>query len=240
MAKASRIGSLVYKALPAYWRQGWMYRSFTGEALSLFKAGKKEAEIEQVLWGRYVQPVVSKELVGEAVNTSLNNEPKRVYRKKNSAYWNNKTIKSARRKANRQLLLQNAGLLVRASKIGSKLYARLPRKYKRRCYYQYLTGLAMRLLKEEISETDILEELLQALPVVEKYERAGPKKPVAVVMHRKGRYYFTVSLCKRFNDSAKMDLAAVGLGYKMECIRIPWQLKNVIKCESPDWSVEAF
>ena len=32
MAKASKIGSHVYNALPEYWRQGWMYRSFTGEA----------------------------------------------------------------------------------------------------------------------------------------------------------------------------------------------------------------
>jgi len=35
MAKASKIGSLVFKALPQYWRQGWMYRSFTGEAFKI-------------------------------------------------------------------------------------------------------------------------------------------------------------------------------------------------------------
>src|SRR5260221_145633 len=50
MAKASKIGSLVYNQLPTYWRQFWMYQSFTGEALKMLKAGKKEQEIQQLLW----------------------------------------------------------------------------------------------------------------------------------------------------------------------------------------------
>ena len=33
MAKASTIGSLVYNALPAHWRQFWMYQAFAGEAM---------------------------------------------------------------------------------------------------------------------------------------------------------------------------------------------------------------
>src|SRR3954463_11027770 len=57
MGKASRIGSLVYNALPAYWRQGWMYRSFTGEAYTMLKQRKPEAEIQQVLLQRYVSIV---------------------------------------------------------------------------------------------------------------------------------------------------------------------------------------
>jgi hypothetical protein len=36
MAKASKIGSHVYNALPVYWRQGWMYRALTGCIISLF------------------------------------------------------------------------------------------------------------------------------------------------------------------------------------------------------------
>ncbi len=61
MAKASKIGSPVYNALPAYWRQGWMYRSFTGEAYTMLKAGKKEEEIQQLLMQRYVEPIVNKQ-----------------------------------------------------------------------------------------------------------------------------------------------------------------------------------
>ena len=37
MARASKIGSVIYQALPHDWRQGWMYRAFTGEALQLLK-----------------------------------------------------------------------------------------------------------------------------------------------------------------------------------------------------------
>src|ERR1043165_2494739 len=60
LAKASKIGSLVYNALPEYWRQGWMYRSFTGEAYKLLKKGKKEEEAHQVLVKCYVEPVINK------------------------------------------------------------------------------------------------------------------------------------------------------------------------------------
>lgn len=42
MAKASSIGSNVYKALPVSWRQSWMYRAFTGEALQMLMQGIKE------------------------------------------------------------------------------------------------------------------------------------------------------------------------------------------------------
>src|SRR5687768_1288040 len=125
MAKASKIGSLVFNALPEYWRQGWMYRSFTGEAFSMLKAGKKEQEIQQVLWERYVKEWVSRQ-PKEAI-AQLNSQPKRAYRKLNSTYWKSKTIKSTRRKANRQRLMYNAGLMAQASKIGAKLYAQLPR-----------------------------------------------------------------------------------------------------------------
>ena len=42
MGKASKIGSVVYNELPSYWRQGWMYRAFTGEAVTMLKEGKAE------------------------------------------------------------------------------------------------------------------------------------------------------------------------------------------------------
>ncbi len=37
MAKASKIASAVYKALPENFRQFWMYRAFVGEALKMLK-----------------------------------------------------------------------------------------------------------------------------------------------------------------------------------------------------------
>jgi len=120
MAKASKIGSFVYNALPEYWRQGWMYRSFTGEALTMLKARKKENEIQHILLLRYVAVIVNKQPANEAI-AALPVQPKRAYRKLNTTYWKDKTIKSTRRKANRQRLLYNAGLMAQASKIGSKL-----------------------------------------------------------------------------------------------------------------------
>jgi hypothetical protein len=208
MAKASRIGSLVYNALPAYWRQGWMYRSFTGEAYTMLKARKKEDEIQQVLWQRYVEVVVNKQSE-EAIIVPLNTQPKRVYRKLDSAYWKNKTVKSNRRKARKQQTLHNAGLLGRASKIGSGLYGRLPRKYKRRCDFQYLTGLALRLLKAEIDEADIISELLPTLPKDQPdtcQQSTSKKNITGLIVHPKGQYYFIPSPYKRFAAAAIIPL----------------------------------
>jgi hypothetical protein len=197
MAQASKIGSLVFNALPEYWRQGWMYRAFTGEAFTMLKAGKKEQEIQQVLWQRYVKEVVSRQ-PKEAIIPQINSQPKRAYRKLNSTYWKSKTIKSARRKANRQRLMHNAGIMAQASKIGAKLYAQLPRKYAGRSHYQYLTGLAFKLLKQEISEEDIVAEFRPTLPSVDRVHKAIRKKPVNVIDHPKGQYHFIHSPTKRF------------------------------------------
>jgi hypothetical protein len=83
LGQASIIGSFLYNALPGYWRQGWMYRSFTGLAFTLLKKGKKE--IQQLLWQRYVEIVVSKQ-PETAIYAPLPGEPKRGYRKLNSSY----------------------------------------------------------------------------------------------------------------------------------------------------------
>jgi len=195
MGEASKIGSFVYQALPVYWRQGWMYRSFTGEAFTMLKAGKKGPEIQQALWERYVKEVVGRQ-AATIVTAPLHSAPKRAYRKGNSAYWKNKTIKSARRKARKQQTLYYAGLMAQASKIGSRLYAQLPRKYKSREYYQYLTGLALKLLKQEVAGEDIIAELLPTLPPTD------PAKTVSVVSHSKGQYYFIPPLYKRYLSPA--------------------------------------
>lgn len=196
MGKASKIGSHVYNALPGYWRQGWMFRSFTGEAYTMLKKGKKEEEIQQVLLQRYVAEVASK-TTGENVTIPSFEPPRRAYRKLDHDYWKNKTIKSARRKERKQQTLYYAGLMAQASKIGSKLYAHLPREYKDRSHYQYLTGVALKLLKLEVDEDDILSELLPALPGAEQSLKA-PKKVVNVVRHPKGQYYFIPAVHNRF------------------------------------------
>ena len=209
MAKASKIGSFVYNALPQYWRQGWMYRSFTGEALSMLKAGKKEQEIQQLLWQRYVETVVSKQ-PKEDIIVPLPVQPKRAYRKLNSAYWNHKTIKSARRKANRQRMLYNAGLLAGASKIASKLYDRMPFRYKSRSYFQQLTALAMQLLKEGWDEADIIAEGLPSQQQQDDCQQSVTKKNmVGFVSHSKGHYYFTTFRNERF-DGRQMSLNIMG------------------------------
>ena len=196
MARASKIGSQVYKALPEYWRQGWMYRSFTGEAYTMLKLRKTEEEVQQVLWQRYVSGVVNKQ--PEETTVSLTREPKRPYRKLNSDYWKNKTLRSDRRKARRKQILYYAGLMAQASKIGSKLYGRLPRKHARRSDYQYLTGCVLKLLKEEVSEEDILAILLPTLPSAGRLA-APEKKAVSVINHPKGQYYFIPSPPMRFS-----------------------------------------
>lgn len=206
MAKASKIGSFVYNALPQYWRQGWMYRSFTGEALTLLKAGKKEDEIQQILLQQYVEVVVNKRPAKEAI-AALPVQSKRAYRKLNTTYWNGKTIKSKRRKAHKQKLLYNAGLMAQASKIGSKLYGQLPRKYAGRQHYQYLTGLAFKLLKQEISEVDILTELRLMVPSADQFvegnaphqHNAARKKIAGLVSYPGGQYHFINCSAKRFS-----------------------------------------
>jgi hypothetical protein len=107
MAKASKIGSFVYNALPAYWRQGWMYRSFTGEAYTMLKARKKEEDIQQLLMQCYVKPIVNKQPENEN-SVPLNKEPKRTYRKSDTTYWTRKTLKAVRRKARKEQTLYHA------------------------------------------------------------------------------------------------------------------------------------
>jgi hypothetical protein len=218
MGQASKIGSFVYNALPAYWRQSWMYRSFTGEAFTMLKEGKKEDEIQQVLWTRYVEVVVSKQPKEPIVVPSLT-PPKRAYRKLNSSYWTNKNIKCARRKARKEQTLYYASLMAQASKIGSKLYARLPRKYAGRHYYQYLTGLALKLLNLDLCEADILRELLPTLPSAHRCNKttvAGDhktirKQVIGLVSHPKGQYQFIPIGDKRFIAEANVALPNVSL-----------------------------
>ena len=210
MAKASKIGSLVYNTLPAYWRQGWMYRSFTGEAYTMLKARKKEEEIQQLLMQRYVEPIVNKQ--PEIANfILLNKEPKRAYRKSDTGYWKRKTLKAARRKARKEQTLYHANMLARASKIGSKLYRHLSGRNRRRGTYWRLTALAMRLLKDEWDEADIIPELLRTLPGYRPQKclpSVSPPSSGGLLVHPKGQFYFITSLHKRSAPAIKVQPAA--------------------------------
>jgi hypothetical protein len=167
-----------------------MYRSFTGEAYTMLKKGKKEEEIQQVLLQRYVELVINKQPEKDIVVPSFE-PPKRSYRKLNSEYWRKKTQKSIRRKELKTQVRYHAGILGRASKIGSKLYAHIPRKHKDRAVYQQLTAWAMQLLKDEWDEADIIAGLLPTLPISRSHKCTGCNG--GVIIHPKGKYYFITS-----------------------------------------------
>lgn len=151
MGEASRIGSWLYNTLPDYWRQSWMYRSFTGEAFTMLKKGMEERCIKEVLYDRYVREVVEKKATEKPSIPELTTS-KRSYKKRDKSYWNNKTSKSTRRKELVQQRRRNAGLLAEASKIASALYSDIPMRDRSRAVYQELTGKVMRWLKEQEKE----------------------------------------------------------------------------------------
>ncbi|MBO9657584.1 MAG: hypothetical protein J7527_02055 [Chitinophagaceae bacterium] len=56
MARASKIGSQVYQALPKDFRQFWMYRAFVGEAMTMLKQGQlTDKEVFRSLWKTYAE-----------------------------------------------------------------------------------------------------------------------------------------------------------------------------------------
>jgi hypothetical protein len=233
MAKASKIGSFVYNALPAYWRQGWMYRSFTGEAYTMLKARKREADIQQLLIQRYVEPIVNKQPENENF-VPLHKEPKRTYRKSDTAYWTTKTLKAARRKARKEKTLYHAGILARASKIGSKLYRHVSSRDKRRGSYRQLTAWAMQLLKEEWDEADIIAELLPALPGYRPQKCLQPVSPPSsggLLVHPKGQFYFITSLYKRISPAITPAITAQP-GAAFRCFVFP--IADVNSCVTID------
>jgi hypothetical protein len=60
MGSAARIGSFIYKALPADIKERWLYRAITGEAASLLYKGKEEQEVKDLLWKKYIAGTDSK------------------------------------------------------------------------------------------------------------------------------------------------------------------------------------
>jgi len=62
LGRASRIGSFVYSELPKEFRQFWMYKAFTGEAIQLLRQGKTDKEAQDILWKIYAEIWVNKEV----------------------------------------------------------------------------------------------------------------------------------------------------------------------------------
>ncbi|TAM98637.1 MAG: hypothetical protein EPN39_08565 [Chitinophagaceae bacterium] len=54
---------------------------------------------------------------------------------------------------------ENAALLGKASRLASMVYRQLPEKMRKRSLYHRMTGQALKLLREERAEEDVLQEL---------------------------------------------------------------------------------
>ncbi|HEY8898040.1 MAG TPA: hypothetical protein VIM79_24610 [Niastella sp.] len=200
MGDASRIGSWVYNSLPDFWRQSWMYRSFTGEAFTMLKKGMEECAIKEFLWSRYVQEVVQKQVAEKPFIPELV-VSKRPYKKQNINYWQSKKNKSFRRKELIQQRRQNAGLLAEASKIASALYSGIPVRDRNRSIYQQLTGEAMRWLKEQGREEVIIKaQKVASLPPEKCVANKWKKKvrSIGSIYYGTGMFYFIAQQKQRY------------------------------------------
>lgn len=173
MATASGIGSQIYQALPPRWRQSWMYRAFTGEAMQLLKDGKTKEEAVGILNKLYVAPL-PKAMEKQPVK---NDKEKRVYIKKDNAYWHLKSEKAARRKTQKEKILYHAGLMARASVIASTVYQNLPQVERKYYHFKILTGFAMRLLKEGFTDVEVIVRT----KVVQFEQKTIRKKPLFAI-----------------------------------------------------------
>jgi len=78
LGQASKIGSFIYKSLPENFRQFWMYRAFTGEAMGMLKEGKSGEEAREILFGTYVR-VKTEEILNDELNTKgIKNEERKI------------------------------------------------------------------------------------------------------------------------------------------------------------------
>jgi hypothetical protein len=82
LARASKIGATVYNALPPGWRQFWMYRSFTGEALILLQDNPyTDDEVKQLLWQCYVECWEQRKLI-DPDNPIFQPKPKKIRKRR--------------------------------------------------------------------------------------------------------------------------------------------------------------
>lgn len=143
MAQASKIGSVIYQALPDHWRQGWMYRAFAGESMQILKEGKTVEETTRLMWERYVEAINHRgeDLSGklqDAVSSAA--KPPRVKRKKIDE------------RVERQK--RYSDLLAEASRMASLLYKSLPVEKRKFAIYQAWVGESMRFLQAQEKESE--------------------------------------------------------------------------------------
>jgi hypothetical protein len=143
MAQASKIGSVIYQALPEDWRQGWMYRAFTGEAMQILKKGRTVEETTRLMWERYVEAINHR---GEDLSGRL----------QDAVYWAAKPPRGRRKKTDPRVerLKSYSDLLAEASKMASLVYNSLPPEKRKFAIYQAWVGEAMRYLQAEKKESE--------------------------------------------------------------------------------------
>ena len=143
MAQASKIGSVIYQALPHDWRQGWMYRAFTGEALQILNEGRTVEETTRLMWERYVEAINHH---GEDLSGRL----------QDAVYSAAQPPRGRRKKIDPRVerLKPYSDLLAEASKMASFVYKSLPVEKRRFAIYQAWVGEAMRFLQAEEKESE--------------------------------------------------------------------------------------
>ncbi len=78
LAYASKIASSIYSDLPLHWRQFWMFRSFTGEAMALLDGGATLQEAYDQLWETYAEYwIIYQETTGIELKTGRKEQPVR-------------------------------------------------------------------------------------------------------------------------------------------------------------------
>lgn len=76
MACASKIASAIYSDLPIHWRQFWMFRSFTGEALAMLNEGASPQDVYDDLWHTYIEEwVIYQQTTGVILKTGRTTKP---------------------------------------------------------------------------------------------------------------------------------------------------------------------
>ena len=76
LVTASKIASSIYSDLPIHWRQFWMFRDFTGEALTMLDNGAIPQQAYDYLWQTYVEYwVLYQQATGITFKTGRKQQP---------------------------------------------------------------------------------------------------------------------------------------------------------------------
>jgi hypothetical protein len=122
LGRASRVASVIYQALPKDFREGWMYRAFTGEAIQWLKKGKADAAVKEILWKTYVEVWEFKEaeklqdqacdiVVQNPVQSVITIQPKTCIRSIDSFFsipWKRNTVRIKPGDTGRRVLRRSA------------------------------------------------------------------------------------------------------------------------------------